>query len=62
MLSSKTNVGKLRNDVLMTKFAYFQNGRQKSWNLTYYRNDLFFENVFFIQNQLYYVLRLFYYY
>ena len=59
MLSPKTNVGKLRNDLLMTLFAYFQNGRQKSWNLTYYWNNLFFLNVF-IQNHLYYVLRLFF--
>ena len=42
MLNSKTNVGKLRNGV----FAYFQDGRQKSRNLTYLRKILFFDNVF----------------
>ena len=36
MLNPKTNVGKLRNDILMTEFTYFQNGHQKSWNLTHF--------------------------
>ena len=31
-----TNVDKLRNDILMMKFAYFQDAPQKLWNLTYY--------------------------
>ena len=35
MLNPKTNVGKLRNDVFMSKFAYFQNGRQNIKNLLY---------------------------
>ena len=40
MLNPKTNVGKLRNGVLVTLFAYFQNDLQKSWNLTY--NEIFY--------------------
>ena len=49
--------GKLKNDVLMTLFANFQNGRQKSWNLTYYWIISFIDIIIFIQNHKYYVLR-----
>ena len=45
MLNPTTNAGKLRNDVLMTLFAYFQNGLQNHGNITeifYFLTILFF--------------------
>ena len=60
MLNPKTNVGKLGNGVLMTSFAYFQNGRQKIMEFDILLNFfLFFDNVF-IPNHSHYVLRWFY--
>ena len=57
MLYPNTNVGELRNDVLMTIFTYFQNSHQKSWNLTitkifYFLAKFFYLKSFVVSNKM----------